>query len=136
MTFNGLIRHYYQRDAQYEAEITVNLVAKEDRSAQSHDIAKAIRTSLVPIAARYGAKLKTVEVPPGPPVMQTLVAEVYGPTEAGRLAVAAQVRDIMGQPRSLAARSMTVSAARSRSSAGVVIPFSRPRAARPRSARK
>jgi len=95
MTFNGLIRHYYQRDAQNEAEITVNLVPKEDRSLQSHAIAKAIRNSLAPIATRYGAKLKTVEVPPGPPVLQTLVGEVYGPTDAGRQAVARQVRDIM-----------------------------------------
>jgi multidrug efflux pump subunit AcrB len=95
MTFNGLIRHYYLRSGQNEAEIAVNLVPKGERTAQSHDIAKAVRASLAPIAARYGAKLKTVEVPPGPPVLQTLVAEIYGPTDAGRQQVAKQVRDIM-----------------------------------------
>ncbi|MHC1713075.1 MAG: efflux RND transporter permease subunit [Solidesulfovibrio sp.] len=95
MTFNGLIRHYYLRSGQNEAEIAVNLAPKEGRTAQSHDIAKAVRVALAPIAARYGAKLKTVEVPPGPPVLQTLVAEIYGPTDAGRQQVAKQVRDIM-----------------------------------------
>jgi multidrug efflux pump subunit AcrB len=95
MTFNGLIRHYYLRSSQNEAEIAVNLAPKENRAAPSHDIAKAVRVALAPIAARYGAKLKTVEVPPGPPVIQTLVAEIYGPTDAGRQQVAKQVRDIM-----------------------------------------
>ncbi len=95
MTFNGLIRHYYLRSGQHEAEISVNLLPKEDRDQQSHPIAKEVRQALVPIAARHGAKIKVVELPPGPPVLQTLVAEIYGPTDAGRLAVARQVRDIM-----------------------------------------
>jgi multidrug efflux pump subunit AcrB len=95
MTFNGLIRHYYLRSGQNEAEIAVNLLPKDRRDAQSHAIAKAVRQSLVPIAARHGAKLKIVEQPPGPPVLQTLVAEIYGPTDAGRERVARQVRDIM-----------------------------------------
>jgi len=95
MTFNGLIRHYYQRSAQNEAEITVNLLPKGRRAAQSHPIAKAVREALLPIAARHGARIKVVEAPPGPPVLQTLVAEIYGPTDAGRLAVARQVRDVM-----------------------------------------
>jgi multidrug efflux pump subunit AcrB len=99
MTFNGLIRHYYLRSGQNEAEIAVNLVPKGERATQSHDIAKAVRVALAPIAARYGAKLKTVEVPPGPPVLQTLVAEIYGPTDAGRQQVAKQVRDIMRETK-------------------------------------
>jgi multidrug efflux pump subunit AcrB len=97
MTFNGLIRHYYLRGGQNEAEITLQLRPKDERGQQSHPIAKAVRESLLPIAARHGAKLKIAEVPPGPPVLQTLVAEIYGPTDAGRLAVARQVRDIMRQ---------------------------------------
>ncbi|EHJ48618.1 acriflavin resistance protein [Solidesulfovibrio carbinoliphilus subsp. oakridgensis] len=93
--FNGLIRHYYLRSGQHEAAITVNLREKGERDRQSHAIAKEIRQALAPIAARYRAKLKTVEAPPGPPVLQTLVAEIYGPTDAGRQAVARQVRDIL-----------------------------------------
>ncbi len=95
VTFNGLIRHYYLRRGQNEAEIAVNLAPKEARTLQSHAIAKAVRASLLPIADRYGAKIKIVEAPPGPPVLQTLVAEVYGPDDAGRRAVARQIRDIM-----------------------------------------
>ena len=96
-TFSGLIRHYYLRHGPNEAEIAVNLVPKGERKLQSHAIAKAVRVMLAPIADRYRAKLKTVEVPPGPPVLQTLVAEIYGPTDAGRQDVARQVRDIMRQ---------------------------------------
>ena len=95
MTFNGLIRHYYLRSGQNEAEIAVNLLPKGDRSLQSHAIAKAVRETLAPIAARHGARIKVAEAPPGPPVLQTLVAELYGPTDASRLALAAQVRDVM-----------------------------------------
>ncbi len=95
MTFNGLIRHSYLRNAPSEAEISVNLLPKEARHRQSHPIAKEARELLSPLAARHGARIKVVELPPGPPVLQTLVAEIYGPTDAGRLAVARQVRDIM-----------------------------------------
>ncbi len=95
MDFNGLIRHYYLRSGQHEAALAINLLPKDRRAAQSHAIAKEIRQTLDPIAARHGARLKTVEAPPGPPVLQTLVAEVYGPADAGRRAVAEQVRDIM-----------------------------------------
>ena len=97
MTFNGLIRHYYQRTGANEAEVSVNLLPKSARDRQSHPIAKAVRETLAPIAARHDARIKVVELPPGPPVLQTLVAEIYGPTDAGRLAVARQVRDIMKQ---------------------------------------
>ena len=97
MTFNGLIRHYYQRTGANEAEVSVNLLPKSARDRQSHPIAKEVRETLAPIAARHDARIKVVELPPGPPVLQTLVAEIYGPTDAGRLAVARQVRDIMKQ---------------------------------------
>ncbi|EAX48525.1 acriflavin resistance protein [Thermosinus carboxydivorans Nor1] len=92
--FNGLVRHYYMRQGASTADIQVNLVAKDKRSAQSHDIAKRLRPVLTAIADRYGARLKVAEVPPGPPVLSTLVAEVYGPDRAGQLAVARRVKEI------------------------------------------
>jgi len=92
--FNGLVRHYYLRRGANVADIQVNLLPKHDREIQSHEIAKGIRTALQPIALKHQANIKVAEVPPGPPVLQTLVAEVYGPTEAGRSSVARQVRQI------------------------------------------
>ena len=92
--FNGLVRHYFLRRAPNQADIQVNLVPLDDRKAQSHDIAKRVRTKLQPIADGFGARIKVAEVPPGPPVLETLVAEVYGPNEAERIAIARQVRDL------------------------------------------
>lgn len=92
--FNGLVRHYYLRRGSNVADIQVNLLGKHDRSAQSHEIAKEIRREIQPIAQRYGARIKVAEVPPGPPVLQTLVAEVYGPSQEGRLKLARQMRDL------------------------------------------
>lgn len=77
--FNGLIRHYYLRNAPYNADIQVNLQHKEERTKQSHDVVKQVRPQIAKIAQKYGANVKISEVPPGPPVLQTLVAEVYGP---------------------------------------------------------
>jgi multidrug efflux pump subunit AcrB len=91
--FNGLVRHYFLRQGPNQAEIYVDLLPKSDRSAQSHDIAKRVRLAIDPIGAAYGAKLKVAEIPPGPPVMATLVAEVYGPSYSGQTAVARQVLD-------------------------------------------
>lgn len=82
MDFNGLVRHYYLRQAPHQAEIRVNLLPKDQRVQQSHEIALRIRPSLEAIASRYGTRLKIVETPPGPPVLSTFVAEVYGPLEA------------------------------------------------------
>ncbi|MBK9170359.1 MAG: efflux RND transporter permease subunit [Bryobacterales bacterium] len=93
--FNGLVRHYFLRRGSNVADIQVNLLPKHDRKDQSHDIAKRVRASLVPVARESGANVKVAEVPPGPPVLQTLVAEVYGPTAEGRVALARQIRDIM-----------------------------------------
>jgi multidrug efflux pump subunit AcrB len=92
--FNGLVRHYYLRRGSNVADIQVNLLRKGDRRLQSHEIAKQVRQRLVPIAARYGARIKVAEVPPGPPVLQTLVAEVYGPSQDGRISLARQIRDL------------------------------------------
>ena len=92
--FNGLVRHYFTRQGANVADIQVNLVPKDDRKAQSHDIAKRIRPAVAEIAARNGARVAVAEVPPGPPVLQTLVTEIYGPTEADRLKLAEKVIDI------------------------------------------
>jgi multidrug efflux pump subunit AcrB len=91
-TFNGLVRHYFLRRQRNLADLQLMLVDKETRG-QSHEIAKRIRTRLDPVAAQLGARIQVVEVPPGPPVLQTLVAEVYGPDSVRRMAVARTVRE-------------------------------------------
>ncbi len=91
ITFNGLVRQYYLRSDAEMGEVQVNLVDKAHRKDQSHAIAQRLRPELEKIAARHGANLKVVEVPPGPPVMSPLVAEVYGPDEAGRQQLAARL---------------------------------------------
>ena len=93
--FNGLVRHYFMRRGANMADIQVNLQPKDERSAQSHDIAKRVRPQLADIARKYGARVAVAEVPPGPPVLQTLVAEIYGPTEEARLTLLQQVKQIM-----------------------------------------
>jgi multidrug efflux pump subunit AcrB len=92
--FNGLVRHYFLRRAPHLADLQVNLVAKGERSEQSHDVARRVRDRLLPVARSFGATLQVSEVPPGPPVLQTLVAEVYGPDAARRTEVAAQLKAI------------------------------------------
>jgi multidrug efflux pump subunit AcrB len=92
--FNGLVRHYFLRRGANQADLQVNLVPKEDRKDQSHDIAKRVRPKIQAVAARHGARVKVAEVPPGPPVLSTLVAEVYGPDYRGQIEVARQVREI------------------------------------------
>ena len=73
----------------------MNLVEKGDRKAQSHVIAKRVRDAILPIAARFGARVKVAEVPPGPPVLETMVAEIYGPDYSRDIAIARQVRETM-----------------------------------------
>jgi multidrug efflux pump subunit AcrB len=92
--FNGLVRHYFMRRGANVADVQVNLLPKHARSAQSHDIAKRVRPRLHAIAQNYGAAVAVAEVPPGPPVLQTIVAEIYGPTEEARLKLASKVREI------------------------------------------
>ena len=94
INFNGLVRHYFLRNNRYQADIQVNLVDAADRTAQSHEIVKRIRPALTARAQKYGVRLKVAEVPPGPPVLETLVAEIYGPNQASRMAVASQVKHI------------------------------------------
>ncbi|WP_321474881.1 efflux RND transporter permease subunit [uncultured Paludibaculum sp.] len=92
--FNGLVRHYFLRSGPNMADIQVNLLGKGERSLKSHEIAKQVRERLLPIARANRARIKVAEVPPGPPVLHTLVAEVYGPTAEGRDRLAAGILDI------------------------------------------
>lgn len=95
ITFNGLVRHYDFREGSHMADIQVNLLHKENRKLQSHDIVKKIRHGVQEIANKYSANVKLVEVPPGPPVLSTIVAEVYGPNQYGQMKIAQQVKDIL-----------------------------------------
>jgi multidrug efflux pump subunit AcrB len=95
--FNGLVRHYFLRRGPNVADLQVNLLPKGERSTQSHDLAKRIRTKVAPVAARSGASVKVAEVPPGPPVLQTLVAEIYGPDYERQMAIAKDVQSIFSR---------------------------------------
>ena len=95
--FNGLVRHYFLRRGANVVDVQVNLLGKSDRDRQSHDIAVAVRPQLEAIAKRFNASVKVAEIPPGPPVMSTLVAEVYGPDDSTRLAAAVLVRKVFDQ---------------------------------------
>lgn len=95
ITFNGLVRHYDLRSGSNVADIQVNLVDKHDRSIQSHEIAKKFRAPVQAIGIKYNANVKIVEVPPGPPVLSTIVAEVYGPDYEKQIAIADEVKSIL-----------------------------------------
>jgi multidrug efflux pump subunit AcrB len=95
--FNGLVRHYFLRNQPNQTDIQVNLLSRHDRKAQSHDIARRFRPELDKIAEPFGARIKVAEVPPGPPVLQTLVAEVYGPNYKGQIELATQIKKIFQQ---------------------------------------
>ncbi len=95
ITFNGLVRHYDYRRGPESADIQVNLLPKGERKRKSHQLAGVLRERALPAAQRHGADIKVVELPPGPPVLSTLVAEVYGPDQEQRLELARKVRDIM-----------------------------------------
>ncbi|MEW6246868.1 MAG: efflux RND transporter permease subunit [Nitrospirota bacterium] len=90
--FNGLVRHYFLRDQPHHADVQINLVAKGERKAQSHQIAQRLRPEVQRIAREHGANVKVVEVPPGPPVQSVLVAEIYGPDYERQIAIARDVR--------------------------------------------
>jgi len=94
INFNGLVRQYYLRASAEQGDLQVNLVDKHHRSEQSHAIATRVRAPLQAIGKRFGANVKVVEVPPGPPVLSPIVAEIYGPDAAGRLSVAKSVRAV------------------------------------------
>ena len=95
--FNGLVRHYFLRHQPNQADIQVNLLSRYDRKAQSHEIARRLRPELVKLAQPFGARIKVAEVPPGPPVLETLVAEVYGPDYKGQIQLASQIKQVFQQ---------------------------------------
>ncbi|MFN4005663.1 MAG: efflux RND transporter permease subunit [Hylemonella sp.] len=97
ITFNGLVRQYYLRAEAEQGDLQVNLVDKKHRSEKSHAIAQRLRPALEEIGKKHGARVKVVEVPPGPPVMSPLVAEIYGPDEAGRQELARRVAQAFGE---------------------------------------
>ena len=92
--FNGLVRHYFMRSGPNVADVQVNLVEKGERSRQSHAIAVAVRPAIDSIARRYNASAKVAEIPPGPPVLSTLVAEVYAADDSTRLLTALEVKRV------------------------------------------
>ena len=92
--FNGLVRHYFMRRGASVADVQVNLKPKHDRERQSHAIAVAVRPAIDSLARHYGASAKIAEIPPGPPVLSTLVAEVYAPDDATRVEAARQVKAV------------------------------------------
>jgi multidrug efflux pump subunit AcrB len=92
--FNGLVRHYFLRRGPTVADVQINLKPKHDRSGQSHDIALRMRPMVDSVALAYGASVKLAEIPPGPPVMATLTAEIYGPDYEEQIRVADQVRQV------------------------------------------
>ncbi|HEX6861646.1 MAG TPA: efflux RND transporter permease subunit, partial [Thermoanaerobaculia bacterium] len=92
--FNGLVRHYFLRSGPSVADLQVNLLPKDERKTASHDFAKSVRDRLTPLCEAHGANCKVTEVPPGPPVLSTMVAEIYGPDLDRRLAIADQVKTV------------------------------------------
>src|SRR5574344_102973 len=95
--FNGLVRHYFLRQGSNEADIQVNFKSKHERHKQSHELAKEMRPELQKIGEKYNANIKIAEIPPGPPVMDTLVAEVYGPNPEKQIEIAGQIKDIFSK---------------------------------------
>jgi multidrug efflux pump subunit AcrB len=112
--FNGLVRHYFLRRSPSGADLQVNLVGKHDRGEQSHDLAKRFRPALLEIARRRGARVKVVEIPPGPPVLDTLVAEIYGPTAAAREGLTHTVRGLFETTEGVVDVDTTLEAPRTR----------------------
>jgi multidrug efflux pump subunit AcrB len=95
ISFNGLMRHYDLRRGENVADIQVNLVDKDERNIQSHEIVKQLRPAIQALAAKYGANVKLVEIPPGPPVLSTIVAEIYGPDYNEQVSIAGQLKEIV-----------------------------------------
>ena len=95
--FNGLVRHYFLRSKPNQADLQVNLAGKHQRKRQSHDIAKAVRPKVHAIVAKYGGHVQVAEVPPGPPVLSTLVMEIYGPTLEGQNELAGSIEKLLSE---------------------------------------
>jgi multidrug efflux pump subunit AcrB len=100
--FNGLVRHYFLRSEPWQADIAIELLPKEERSRASHDVALEVRELLTPIAKAAGARLTVAETPPGPPVLASMVAEIYGPTAEARRQFAGDLMRIMHETPDLA----------------------------------
>lgn len=112
--FNGLVRHYFLRQGPHVADLQVNLVDKGKRRESSHEVALRVRPRLAEHARLAGAEIAVAEVPPGPPVMQTIVAEVYGPDDASREQLAAKIRRMMEETAGVVDVGSTIEAARTR----------------------
>jgi len=95
ISFNGLVRHYDLRGGENSADIQVNLLDKKDRKLQSHDVVKQLRAAIQEIGRKYNGNVKLVEIPPGPPVLSTIVAEIYGPDYDQQMDAARQVKNLM-----------------------------------------
>ncbi|WP_369408878.1 efflux RND transporter permease subunit [endosymbiont of Lamellibrachia barhami] len=100
--FNGMVRHYYLREKSWLAEIQVQLLDKKERKRTSHEIAEAARATLTPIARAMGARITVAEMPPGPPVLQSVVAEIYGPDDKTRREVARHMTQLFDATEGLA----------------------------------
>jgi multidrug efflux pump subunit AcrB len=103
INFNGLVRQYYLRAAPEKGDVQVNLADKQQRSRSSHEIAGAVRARIEAIGKKNGGNAKVVEVPPGPPVMSPIVAEIYGPDYKGQISVGKQVRGVFEKTKDLVA---------------------------------
>ena len=101
ISFNGLVRHYDLRSGDNVADIQVNLSDKKERSIQSHEIVKQLRPAIQQIAKKYNANVKLVEVPPGPPVLSTIVAEIYGPDYEEQIRIAGEVKKLIENTQSV-----------------------------------
>ena len=112
--FNGLVRHYFLRRGANVADVQVNLLPKGERHRQSHDIAVAVRPAVDSIARGFGANAKIAEIPPGPPVLSTLVAEIYAADDSTRLAAAARVKAVMASTPGVVDVDWTVEAPQAR----------------------
>jgi multidrug efflux pump subunit AcrB len=112
--FNGLVRHYFLRRGANVADVQVNLVEKHDRSRQSHEIALSVRPGVDSIARLYGASAKIAEIPPGPPVLSTLVAEVYAADDSVRVLAAEQVMQVFEETEGVVDVDWTIEAPQQR----------------------
>ncbi|MCL5409096.1 MAG: efflux RND transporter permease subunit [Candidatus Omnitrophica bacterium] len=93
--FNGLVRHYFLRNGSNQADIQINFIPKQERKIQSHQLIEKLRGPLTQIAERYKGRIRMEETPPGPPVLSTIVAEIYGPAQKGQIEIAKQVKNIL-----------------------------------------
>src|SRR3989338_1318268 len=99
--FNGLVRHYFLRDKPHQADLQVNLANKKNRKRQSHDIAKSVRPKIHEIVEAAGGHGQVAEVPPGPPVLSTLVLEIYGPSLAGQIELSRKIEKLLSQSKEI-----------------------------------